>query len=530
MFCFSCSDHSPDILTDLTRWDIYLDSGTVLKDHSFSLKQQSLLPKHYMVETQIHLPKSDLVHHGLFIFKSFSKYSVYLNDSLLYKQPYKSVSNLVETIPFPQHLLAEKKQTLRIYFSGDAFSFGARTYQIQIGLITAIEHYKRNYSKRALLMDGFLALSVLLNLAFFTVLSRKPAYLFLAAIFLAHFIKLYIYNEAMTTPMTGLEYLPLDTLRMYASISGKLFVGLFFVAEFDIPKKIWAYVAVLTAGIIWYVFSIHLYVLFTFFLCIPIYVIYKKQQSSAWFASIGLLGFMWFIYLENEYQLQLGYMIGVFFFSLMMLLTLAFQMYTEAKEKQEIILKSSRLETQLLQKYIQPHFLMNSLLSLQALIRTNGTKASELIDALSDEFHILAEVSSKKLIPLSQEIEICQTHLKIMGFRKKSTYTFTVNGNINHLFIPPSVLHTLVENGITHGYTGVKDGIFTLTITREKESVTYKLFNDSEKTSSENVQAGTGTKYIEARLQESFPDRWSFESFPVENGWENHIKIRAPYV
>ena len=193
---------------------------------------------------------------------------------------------------------------------------------------------------------------------------------------------------------------------------------------------------------------------------------------------------------------------------------------------EETKLKSSRLENELLQKHISPHFIMNSLMSLQELIDVDTKQASEMIDSLSEEFHLLSTMSKEKLIPLSEEIEICNVHLKIMGHQQRSLFTLKTEGISGDEMIPPAVIHTLVENGLTHGYAGRENGTFILKKIEDETSVTYQLFNDG-KTHSQSKSSGskTGLNYIKARLEESYPGKWLLKSEAVENGWEAQIII-----
>ena len=54
----------------------------------------------------------------------------------------------------------------------------------------------------------------------------------------------------------------------------------------------------------------------------------------------------------------------------------------------------------------------------------------------------------------------------------------------------------------------------------------YIVFNDSENEDiQEEIKKGTGMKYIEARLEESFPGLWKLSSQRVNDGWEVVIDI-----
>ena len=192
------------------------------------------------------------------------------------------------------------------------------------------------------------------------------------------------------------------------------------------------------------------------------------------------------------------------------------------------MVQSTRLRLELLKKNIQPHFLMNTLTSLIDWVEETPKKGVLFIEALAKEFDLFNQIENETLIPITQEIELCRTHLEIMEYRKEVTYRWEEEGIDPEEKIPPGILHTLLENGITHS------------LPLEDNSVRFKLiyaFNDKYKsytflTYAKNVREsntlkkeGTGIKYVKARLTESYTTKWDFTSSPTNNGWKSCIKI-----
>src|SRR5262249_47651749 len=122
----------------------------------------------------------------------------------------------------------------------------------------------------------------------------------------------------------------------------------------------------------------------------------------------------------------------------------------ERRKAREVQLAAARLEIELLKKNIQPHFLLNTLATLVEVIEREPKTAVTPIQALAGEFRILARVSGEKLIPLAQEIELCRAHLDVMSLRKGAACALRVTGARDDDPVPPALIHTLVENGLTH--------------------------------------------------------------------------------
>ncbi|MFD1605494.1 histidine kinase [Flavobacterium artemisiae] len=191
------------------------------------------------------------------------------------------------------------------------------------------------------------------------------------------------------------------------------------------------------------------------------------------------------------------------------------------------LLLSSRLQLQLIKKNIQPHFLRNTLTSLIDWIEESPKEGVVFIRAIAEEFDIMNDIAEDTLIPIRQEIDLCRRHLEVMSFRKEICYEWQEEGIDENETIPPAILHTIIENGITHSLPP-KDSciVFCLRFTREKQFKQYTLETFAANRQKKKEQrVGTGFKYVKARLTESYGKNWSFDSHSIEKGWETTIKI-----
>jgi sensor histidine kinase YesM len=191
------------------------------------------------------------------------------------------------------------------------------------------------------------------------------------------------------------------------------------------------------------------------------------------------------------------------------------------------LLLSSRLQLELVKKNIQPHFLRNTLTSLIDWIEESPQQGVVFIRALADEFDIMNSISEETLIPVRQEIELCKKHLEVMSFRKELNYKWEEKNIDENEEIPPAIIHTIIENGITHSLPSNDGSItFCLSFIREKKYKQYTLRTVAKNRNKKKSDlSGTGFKYIKARLNESYGNNWQFDSFAVEEGWLTEIKI-----
>jgi LytS/YehU family sensor histidine kinase len=122
-------------------------------------------------------------------------------------------------------------------------------------------------------------------------------------------------------------------------------------------------------------------------------------------------------------------------------------------------------------------------------------------------------------------------HLEVMSLRHDKSFVLEVEGIEAGEKVPPLVFHTLVENGLTHGYAGKDSGVFILKRNEDADCIHFTLYNDGSSGSKNTGSSGLGLKYVRARLEEAYGRRWRMDSHPVEGGWLVAIAIqreRAP--
>lgn len=379
---------------------------------------------------------------------------------------------------------------------------------------------------QAFFITGILFIPFLFNLFLFFTRKRKIEHLLFGLIcFIVIMDSVTMLIPMLIDTSTTFVYWQYYSYKMITILFSILFPT-FFIYLFSFPKKIiWAIVT-MTILIFFFLTNIEnlfnimtLTVLITSSI-ISTYALYKRHQESI-IIFLGIIA-AWAAYYFNIAFAGLA--------STMVICTsfsIARQFARTEESEKEALLKSARLENELLKKNINPHFVLNTLTSIIVWLRKDSASAIKLIEALADEFRMINQVSTLKLIPITQEIDLCRAHLKIMSYRRGADYKLDTINIDDTDTVPPMIFHTLIENGITHGYEKKIDGNFKLQSIKDSGSTKYILSNDGDfNVEDTKGSTGFGAKYIKGRLEESFPGIWQFKSGKTENGWESVIEIR----
>ena len=255
------------------------------------------------------------------------------------------------------------------------------------------------------------------------------------------------------------------------------------------------------------------------------YGVYHSQKG----APLVLAG----LFLSGVIDYFLIYDISLYVSFTLIILFMFYLLTVSGKEQREAyessLLLSSRLKNELLKKHIQPHFIMNTLTSLIDWVEESPKEGVGFIEALAKEFDILSQVADHKLIPISQEIQLCKSHLTVMGYRKEILYQWEDHGIDPDEMIPPALIHTALENGITHSLPRSDGSIgFKLSFESTSEGKRYTLYTFGRSRSRQGkIEKGLGTKYMESRLKESYGQRWKLISETIPEGWSTQFIIYA---
>ncbi|MEM6699984.1 MAG: histidine kinase, partial [Bacteroidota bacterium] len=198
------------------------------------------------------------------------------------------------------------------------------------------------------------------------------------------------------------------------------------------------------------------------------------------------------------YQYDVNLFISYTLIIITMLYLLAQQQKVDQKAYEESLLLSARLKNDLLKKNIQPHFIMNTLTSLIDWVEESPKEGVKFMEALAREFQLFSKMADQRLIPIEEEIELCKKHLEIMSYRKEINYQWKQSGIDENEYIPPAILHTILENGITHSLPSEEGNIrFLLQFEKAEKNKIYILstFAKNRKSEFKKDKKSTGLNY-----------------------------------
>jgi ligand-binding sensor domain-containing protein len=146
------------------------------------------------------------------------------------------------------------------------------------------------------------------------------------------------------------------------------------------------------------------------------------------------------------------------------------------KRKTELNKRIANIESQALRAQMNPHFIFNTLSSIQHYISNNNTdEALKYLSKFAKLMRKIMENSKQPMITVAEEVNALNLYLEleIMRFDKKFEYTIVIDSDIDQNYdrVPSMLIQPYIENAIVHGLLP-KQGAGKITIELQKQQDT----------------------------------------------------------
>jgi two-component system, LytTR family, sensor kinase len=185
-----------------------------------------------------------------------------------------------------------------------------------------------------------------------------------------------------------------------------------------------------------------------------------------------------------------------------------------------------------LRQQLQPHFLFNSLNSINALIALRPQQAREMVLKLSDFLRGTLKREDQQWILLPEEMQYLQLYLDIekVRFGHRLSTDINTDDNAATLKLPPMLLQPVVENAIKYGLYDTTDAItIAISAWQSDDTLYIEVRNPFDPTLQAPAGTGFGLASIQRRLYLLFGRQDLLETNANENIFTTLIKVPQLY-
>ncbi|MGL4851225.1 MAG: sensor histidine kinase [Phocaeicola sp.] len=198
-------------------------------------------------------------------------------------------------------------------------------------------------------------------------------------------------------------------------------------------------------------------------------------------------------------------------------------------EQQLIETEKARTEAELknLKSQLNPHFLLNTLNNIYALITFNADKAQEAVQELSKLLRYVLYENQGQTVPLEKEFDFIKNYIALMRIRLPEHVVLDVQLTVdpgNSLRIAPLIFISLIENAFKHGISSTLPSfIFIYIRGREDGTVICHIQNTNfPKKHDDKSGSGIGLEQVERRLELLYHKKYTWVQQLSENGEKYH--------
>nr|WP_308627701.1 sensor histidine kinase [uncultured Eisenbergiella sp.] len=209
-------------------------------------------------------------------------------------------------------------------------------------------------------------------------------------------------------------------------------------------------------------------------------------------------------------------------------------------ENYEISLREKETQLMALAMQINPHFLYNTLNTINMLaIQNDDEETSDLIVSLSEMLQYTFKNRSEKIL-LSDEIVWTSNYIFIMAKRFGNMFTADIQipSQLMQCRVPKFFLQPLVENAIIHGFEGKSEGgLLLVTACQEEEDIHFRISDNGKGTDAEAMKqhiaeaandGGIGISNVHRRLVLIYGERYRVD-VESEEGRGTCLHLYIPF-
>ena len=210
---------------------------------------------------------------------------------------------------------------------------------------------------------------------------------------------------------------------------------------------------------------------------------------------------------------------------LMLGANLGVKSYFQSEEEKKYLAKlreqSLKQELDYLRYQVNPHFIMNTLNNIHALVDIDPEQAKDSIVDMSRMMRYLLYESDKSCVSLNTAITFLRKHLNLMKLRYTDQVTVNFNvdaGNPEDVMIAPLLFLPFVENAFKHGVAYDKPSTIDIDIEQKNGRLQFHCRNT--KSGVKHEYGGVGLNNVTKRLELIYGSDYTLNINDSENTYD----------
>ena len=177
---------------------------------------------------------------------------------------------------------------------------------------------------------------------------------------------------------------------------------------------------------------------------------------------------------------------------------------------------------------INPHFFMNTLNNIHALVLIDPETANRMIETLSKLMRYVLYDGNRSLAPLQKELAFVGNYVELMRVRYTDNVRISIDipDEVPDVSVPSLLFATFIENAFKHGVSYESDSFIEISVKADAESGVLFTCRNSRLPDTADSHGGVGLANARKRLQLIYGNRYTLDITPSER--EYSVRLRLP--
>mgnify|MGYP001217239667 CR=1 FL=1 len=177
----------------------------------------------------------------------------------------------------------------------------------------------------------------------------------------------------------------------------------------------------------------------------------------------------------------------------------------------------NRAEAELknLRNQLNPHFLLNTLNNIYALIAFDSDKAQQAVQELSKLLRYVLYDNQQTYVPLCKEVDFIRNYIELMRIRLSANVRVETKIDVrpdSRTEIAPLIFISLIENAFKHGISPTEPSFIRIHFSESPGEIHCEITNSYHpKSVADKSGSGIGLEQVRKRLELTYPGHYDWQ-------------------
>ncbi len=199
-------------------------------------------------------------------------------------------------------------------------------------------------------------------------------------------------------------------------------------------------------------------------------------------------------------------------------------------EQKQSEIEKQRVKAQLsnLQSQISPHFFMNTLNNIHALVDVDSVRAKQTIIELSGLMdYLIYDADKLELVSLQRELDFINNYINLMRIRfpEEVRVSISYNGSVPVVKIPPLLFLNFIENAFKYGVDSELESYIDIEFSFCNDTIKVVVINSNHSENVKRDRGGVGISNSRKRLGLLYGNRYTLDIIEDKNQYTVNLEI-----